>query len=106
MTDHRIGLDLFSESRTCCAGTDSPEATTCTRPGLFLIGDLARIYDGSRDHPNGPSTSQPPEPPARGPSVPGDDLDAVTLTHAGVRTVRTALDLATHWRRGRAERCT
>ena len=94
MTDHRIGLDLFSESRTCCAGTDSPEATTCTRPGLFLIGDLARIYDGSQDHSNEFSTSQSPEPPGpRNVRLRGRP-ERRNAHPRGVRTVRTVLDLA------------
>jgi hypothetical protein len=97
MTGHRIGLDVLR--RHGFDGGDNLHAGQA----IFLIGVLVRIYDGSRDHPNGPSTSQPPDPPARGPSVPEDDLDAVTLTYAGVRAVRTALDLAAHWKRGRAE---
>ena len=56
-----------------------------------------------------PSPSIPPEPPGPepepGPSVPEDDLDAVTLTHAEVRTVLTSLDLAADWKRDRAGTC-
>ena len=33
-------------------------------------------------------------------------MDAVTLTHAEVRTVLTSLDLAADWKRDRAEMCT
>ena len=61
MTGHRIGLDLFSDvldvlRRHGFAGGDDLHAGRA----IFLIGVLARIYDGSRDHPNRPSTSQPP----------------------------------------------
>jgi hypothetical protein len=64
MTGHRTGLDLFSDvldvlHRHGFAQGDDLHAGRA----IVLIGDLARIYDGSRDNPNGPSTSQPPEPP-------------------------------------------
>jgi len=117
MTDHRIGLDLFNDvldvlQRHGFARGDDQHAGRA----IFLIGDLARIYEGSQHHPYGPSINQapylpaPPEPPGPepepGPSVPEDDLDAVTLTHAEVRTVLTSLDLAADWKRDRAEMCT
>ena len=72
----------------------------------FLISDLTRIYEGSQDRPFGSSITQPsylPAPP--GQPGPEDDLDAVTLTHAEVRTVLTSLDLASDWKRDRAETC-
>jgi len=61
MTGHRIGLDLFSDvldvpRRHGFAGGDNLHAGRA----IFLIGVLVRIYDSSRDHPNRPSTSQPP----------------------------------------------
>ena len=31
---------------------------------IGLISDLARIYEGTQDHPSGPSISQAPSPPA------------------------------------------
>ena len=116
MTDHRIGLDLSNDvldvlHRHGFARDDDQHAGRA----IFLIGDLARIYEGSQDHPYGPSTTQAsylPAPPERpgpepepGPSVPEDDLDAVTLTHAEVRTVLTSLDLAADWKRDRTEMC-
>ena len=116
MTDHRTGLDLFSDvldvlHRHGFARGDDLHAGRA----IFLIGDLARIYEGSQDHPYGPSIAQVPYPPAPseppgpepgpGPSVPEDDLDAVTLTHAEVRTVLTSLSLAADWKRDRAELC-
>ena len=116
MTDHWIGLDLFNDvldvlHRHGFARGDDLHAGRA----IFLIGDLARIYEGSQDHPYGPAITQapyllPPEPPGPdpdpGPSVPEDDLDAVTLTHAKVRTVLTTLDIAADWKRDRAEMCT
>ena len=114
MRDHRIGLDLFTDvldvlERHGFARGDDQHAGRA----LFLISDLARIYEGTQDHPYGPSISQalspPPSPeppgPEPGPPVPEDDLDAVTLTHAEVRTVLTSLDLAADWKRDHAETC-
>ena len=73
---------------------------------IVLIGDLARIYEGSREtHPGPASRPQPPSRNPTGPSVPEADLDAVTLTHAEVSTVLTALDIAADWKRDRAEMC-
>jgi hypothetical protein len=80
-----------------------------------VIRDAARICDGTRDHPSRPAVSQAPSPPAPpgtpdpepgpGPDIPDDDLAAVTLTHAEVRTVLTSLDLAAARQRDRADRC-
>ena len=113
MRDHRIGLDLSTNvldvrhRHGFACGDDQH-----TDRAIVLISDLARIYEGSRDHPTGPSSSRapsppPPEPPGPelGPSVPEDDLDAVTLTRADVRTVLTCLDLAADWKCDRAGMC-
>ena len=103
-SDHRIGLDLFNDvldvlDRHGFARGDDQHAGRA----IVLIGDLARIYEGSQDHPLRPSTTRRhtcrrhPSRPARSPnrtSVPEDDLDAVTLTHAEVSTVFAALDIA------------
>jgi hypothetical protein len=116
MRDHRIGLDLFNDvldvlHRHGFARGDDQHAGRA----LFLMGDVARIYEGSQDYPHGPFVNQvlsPPAPswepgsePESGPVVPEDDLDAVTLTHAEVRKVLTSLDLAAEWKRDRAEMC-
>ena len=116
MSDHRIGPDLFNDvldvlHRHGFARGDDQHADRA----IFLIGDLARTYEGSQDHPYGPSITQasylsaPPETPGPepepGPSVPEDDLDAVTLTHAEVRTVLTALDQAADWKHDHITRC-
>ncbi len=114
MTDHRIDVNLFADvldvlDRHGFARGDIEHQGRA----IFLIRDLARTYEGTQDHPVEPSSSQapsppPPEPPGPepGPSVPEDDLDAVTLTHAEVRTVLTSLDLAADWKRDRAGMCT
>ena len=75
MTDHRIDLDLFTDvldvldRHGFTRGDDQH-----TGRAIFLIGDLARIYEGTQDHPVGPSSSQapsppPPEPPGRNRTV-------------------------------------
>ncbi len=117
MRDLRRGLDLFTDvldvlERHGFARGDDQHAGRA----ILLIGDLARIYEGSQDHPSGPSINEmpsasaapgPPGPELEpGPSVPEDDLDAVTLTRAQVRTVLTTLDIAADWKRDRAEMCT
>jgi hypothetical protein len=80
-----------------------------------MIRNAARIYEGTQDHPYRAAINQassPPVPPGTpdpepgpGPDIPEDDLDAVTLTHAEVRTVLTSLDLAAAWKRDRAGEC-
>ncbi|MGH3287670.1 MAG: hypothetical protein ACRDPD_23735 [Streptosporangiaceae bacterium] len=117
MSDHTIGPDLYNdvldvlERHGFTRGDDQHAGRA-----LFLIGDLARIYEGSQHHPSGPSHNQVPSPsaqpeppgpePGPGPSVPEAGLDAVTLTHGQVRTVLTSLDLAADWKRDHAETCT
>jgi excisionase family DNA binding protein len=75
MKDHRIGLDLFTDvldvlGRHGFARGDDEHAGRA----IFVIGDLARIYEGSQDHPYGPSISQAlsrstsPEPPGPEPN--------------------------------------
>jgi hypothetical protein len=107
MRDDRMNLELITDilgvlDRHGFARGDNEHVG---RAG-FLIGDLARIYEGSQERPFGSSITQPSYLPAS-PGQPGpeDDLDAVTLTHAEVRTVLTSLDLAGDWKRDRAETC-
>jgi hypothetical protein len=63
----------------------------------FLIGDLARIWEGSQDHPSGPSIDQVP------PKVPSRDM--VTVPASELATVLAALDIAVGHKRDRAEMC-
>ena len=80
---------------------------------IFLISDLARIYEGTQDHPYGPSINQAPSPPPSpeppgpepGPTSPKTTWTPSPLTHAEVRTVLTSLDLAADWKRDHAETC-
>jgi hypothetical protein len=115
MRDRRIGLDLFTDildalHRHGFTRGDDQHAGQA----IFLIGDLARIYEGSQDHPYGPSTSQaprlpPPEPPGPAPesglSVSAADPGAIILTHADVSTVLAASDIAADDKRYRAGMC-
>ncbi len=72
MTDHRIGLDLFTDvldvlHRHGFARGDIEHQGRA----ISLIKDLARTYEGTQDHPAEPSSSQAPAPPPPGP--PGPD---------------------------------
>jgi hypothetical protein len=70
---------------------------------IGLIGDLARIWESTRDHPaTAYPTAMPPSPPA----YPGPSRhDAVTLTRADASTVFAALDIAADDKRYRVEMC-
>jgi hypothetical protein len=105
MTDHRIGLDLFTDvldvlHRHGFTRGDDQHAGRA----IFLISDLARIYEGTQDHPVGPTSSQAPTPP---PEPPGpDSRDAVVVPASDLKTVLIALDIAADYQRDRAEMCT
>jgi hypothetical protein len=77
--------------------------TCCTGRAIFLIGDLARIYEGSQDHPFGPTANQAPSLPAP-PEGPG--RSAVTFQASELKAVRVTLDIAADYQRGRALMCT
>jgi hypothetical protein len=68
---------------------------------IGLIGDLARIYERTQDHPAivCPITVPPPAYPRPG------RHDAVTLTRADAGTVFAALDIAADDKRYRVEMC-
>ena len=106
MTDHRIGLNLFTEvlhvlHRHGFARGDDQHAGRA----LFLIGDLARIYEGTQDHPVGPSANQASSP-QTAPEPPGpDSRDAVTIPGSDRKTVLIALDIAADDMRDRAGLC-
>ena len=106
MKDHRIGPDLFSDVLDVLRGHgfvrgDDEHAGRA----IFLIGDLARIYEGTQDHPYGPSIHQAPplqtapEPPAQ------DSRDPVVIPASDLKTVLIALDIAADDMRDRAELC-
>jgi hypothetical protein len=106
MTDHRIGLDLFVDVLDVLHrhGFTRGDIEHQGR-AIALIKDLARTYEGTRDHPVEPSTSQAPAPPPPGPPGP-DSRDAVIILASSLKTVLIALDIAADDRRDRSEMCT
>ena len=107
MSDHRIGLDLFNDvldvlDRHGFAWGDDEHAGRA----IFLIGDLARIYEGAQDHPFGPSINSAPSP-QMAPEPPGpDSRDAVAVPVSELKTVLLALDTAADDLRDQVELCT
>ena len=107
MSDQRIGLDLFNDvldvlDRHGFARGDDEHAGRA----IFLIGDLARIYEGTQDHPFGPSINPAPSP-QMAPEPPGpDSRDAVMVPASELKTVLLALDTAADDLRDQAELCT
>ena len=70
---------------------------------IFLIRDLAHIYEGSQDHPFGPTINQPP-PQAEPPPAPAIH-NAVPVPIGEVKNLLVALDIAADYNRDRAELC-
>jgi hypothetical protein len=64
---------------------------------IGLIGDLARIWEGTQDHPAGTHLSKIPS------AAPGSGT--VTLAGQDISTVLAALDEAAEYKRDRAETC-
>jgi hypothetical protein len=84
----------------------SPRSTACQMVGamraIFLIRDLAAIYEGSQDHPFGPTVNQPPpEPASPTPATP----DTVRVPVGEVKNLLIALDIAADYNCDRAELC-
>ena len=71
---------------------------------IFLIRDLASIYEGSQDHPFGPSIGEIPPRPEPVPPEPARH-DAVTVPTGEVKTLISALIIAADYKRDRAELC-
>ena len=105
-SDHRITPGLITDvldvlERHGYARGDDQHADRA----IGLIGDLARIYEGTQDHPadrlphHGAAIAGPPIP------DPQPGHDAVTLTRADASTVFAALDIAADDKRDRAEMC-
>ena len=70
---------------------------------IFLIRDLAHIYEGSQDHPFGPTVNQPPQAePA--PPTPATQ-NTVPVPVGEVKNLLVALDIAADYNRDRAELC-
>ena len=105
MKDQRIDQDLFTDvldvlHRHGFTRGDDKHAGQA----VFLIGVLARIYEGTLDYPYVPSSRQPPTPPPPEPSGP-DSRDAVIIPASERTTVLAALDIAADYKRDRAEMC-
>jgi hypothetical protein len=106
-SDHQITPGLIADvldalKRHGYARGDDRHADRATG----LIGDLARVREGTQDHPAGahPITvpsSQPAQPGPGGQAAP----DGVVLAGRDISTVMVALDLAAGYQRDRAERC-
>jgi len=70
---------------------------------IFLIRDLAHIYEGSQDHPFGPTVNQPSlaKPALPTPATP----KTVPVSVGEVKNLLVALDIAADYNRDRAELC-
>ena len=105
MRDHRMGLNLITDvldvlDRHGYARGDDEHAGRA----IFLISDLAHIYEGSQDHPFGPSINEIP--PRTEPTPPEPASQHAVLVPAGeVKTLLVALDIAADDQRDRAELC-
>jgi len=107
MTDGRLGLDLFNDvldvlHRHGFACGDDEHAGRA----IFLIGDLARIYEGTQDHPFGPSLNPAPVPQLAPEPSAQNGPDAVMVPVSELKTVLAALDTAADDLRDSAEMCT
>ena len=77
-----------------------------TDRAVGLIGDVARVYEGTQDYPTGPGLLPVPAPRSANPEPSGQaGHDAVTLADRDVSTVMVALDIAADYMRDRAELC-
>jgi hypothetical protein len=101
--DQRMGIRLITEvldvlERYGYARGDDEHAGRA----IFLIRDLASIYEGSQDHPFGPTINQPPpEPASAAPATP----DTFPIPVGEVKNLLVALDIAADYNRDRAELC-
>ena len=78
--------------------------TEHTTRAILLISDLSHIYEGSQDHPSGPSINEIP--PRSEPAPPGPaSQDAVLVPPSEVKPLLAALDIAADYLRDRAELC-
>ena len=105
MTDHRMNLDLITDFFGLLDqhGYTRGDNEHTGRAILFL-GDLARIYEGSQDHPFGPYTGEIPPRPEPVPPEPAI-RDAVTVPTGEVKTLISALIIAADYKRDRAGMC-
>jgi hypothetical protein len=75
-----------------------------TGRAILLLGDLARIYEGSQDHPFGPYINQPPPQAEPAPPAPATQ-DTISVPVGEVKNLLVALDIAADYNRDRAEVC-
>ena len=104
MRDHRIGLNLYCDvldvlERHGFARGDDQHAGRA----IFLIGDLAHIYEGAQDHPFGPYNEVSPSQTEPAPET--ATQDPVTVPAGEVKTLLAALDIAADYKRDRAAAC-
>ena len=105
MTADWIDLGLITDvldvlDRHGYARSDTEHATRA----ILLISDLSHIYEGSQDHPSGPSITEispRPEPAPPGPASQGP----VLVPPGEVKPLLAALDIAADQLRDRAELC-
>ena len=105
MTADWIDLGLITDvldvlDRHGYARSDTEHATRA----ILLISDLAHIYQGSQEHPFGPTVNQPAtqaEPASPAPAA----QSAVPVPVGDVKTLLCALDIAADYNRDRAELC-
>jgi hypothetical protein len=78
-----------------------------TGRAVGLIGDLARIYEGTQEAPAGAYVVSAPKPPQPSPDRPAPTAtsNAETIAGAGMHTILAALDEASDYKRDRAECC-
>ena len=105
VTDHRMNLDLITDmfgllDRHGYTRGDNEH----TGRAILLLGDLARIYEGSQDHPFGPNIAEIPPRPEPVPPEP-NRRHAVTVPTGEVKTLISALIIAADYKRDRAEMC-
>ena len=106
MTDQRMNPDLIHDildvlDRHGYARADDEH----TGRAIWLISDLAHIYEGAQDHPFGPYINQAPRSKTQpSPSEPAAQ-DAVPVPADQVKTLLAALDIAADDKRDRAAAC-
>jgi hypothetical protein len=78
-----------------------------TGRAVGLIGDLARIYEGTQEAPAGVYAVSTPRPrqPSSGRPAPTATNNAEAIAGAGMHTILAALDEASDYKRDRAETC-
>jgi len=78
-----------------------------TGRAVGLVGDLARIYEGTQEAPAGAylARAASPRPPSPQPPAPATTSSAQAIAGAGMHTILAALDEASGYKRDRAETC-